>query len=260
MAGTCGNHGFLTAAGRATATGAFIWAAFMVCMPTAHASDDPAFNWSVTPYLWASQTQADLSFRDEALGGDTISFRDLLDQLDSAFMIHVETGRNRWSVFTDLTYLETSDSDQRPIFRVDTDAETTVADVGLTYWPGGVGAGVGVFGGLRYSGFDNRYRFYRNDAQVGEARDDDDYYDALLGLRYRFDLAERWEMLAHADYSFGQSEGTWLVRAQLARTVGKRALNRIVFGYQYKRADFVFGDLRTRYTYHGPNIGFNFRF
>ena len=40
--------------------------------------------WSITPYLWATDTTVDLSFRDQSLGGGEITFDDLLDQLDSA--------------------------------------------------------------------------------------------------------------------------------------------------------------------------------
>ena len=44
------------------------------------------------------------------------------------------------------------------------------------------------------------------------------------------------------------------------RTVGKHESNRILFGYQYKVAEFKSGDLRSDFSYHGPIAGFNFRF
>ena len=65
--------------------------ACLLCLVTATSAADGTepFGWSVTPYLWASQTKLDLSLQDQALGGDTISFSDLLDQLDTAFMVNV---------------------------------------------------------------------------------------------------------------------------------------------------------------------------
>ena len=30
--------------------------------------------WSITPYLWASNTKVDLTFRDSGIGGDKITF------------------------------------------------------------------------------------------------------------------------------------------------------------------------------------------
>jgi hypothetical protein len=224
------------------------------------AQESNDFQWSIAPYLWASQTKVDLSLRGEAIGGDTISFGDLLDQIDSAFMVAVEGGKGHWSGFADLTVLETSDTEQRPVFLVDTRADTTVLDAGVAWWPEGVDSNLSMIVGVRYTGFDNRYRFSRNGEPVTEVRDTDDYYDALLGLRFKFEVGERWDLHTRADVSFGDSEGTWMARAVLARTVGKREMNRILLGYQYKEADFESGNVGSDFTYHGPLAGFDFRF
>jgi hypothetical protein len=229
------------------------------CIPTCVQAAE-SLQWSITPYLWASQTKVDLEFRGDPVGGDTISFNDLLDQLDTAFMIHAEAGRGNWSAFADLTYLETSDTRDRPVLEVAVDSEVTVLDAGMAWWPGGVGSSLSVIGGMRYSGFDDRYRVNLEGNPVTTLRNTNDYYDALLGVRYRFDLGERWALMTHADYSMGDSEGTWLIRANLAWTVGKRRMNRLVLGYQFKEAEFESGDVRTDYSYHGPMAGFNFRF
>jgi hypothetical protein len=113
---------------------------------------------------------------------------------------------------------------------------------------------------MRYSGFDDRYRLSLEDNPLTTLRNTDNYYDALLGVRYHFFLGERWTLLTHADFSLGDSEGTWLIRANLAWTVGKRRMNRLLLGYQYKEAEFKSGDVRIDYSYHGPMAGFNFRF
>ena len=97
-------------------------------------------------------------------------------------MVNVETGRGRWSVFADLTYLETSDNEQRPVFRVETRSDTTLLDTGVAFWPDGVGSHLSIIAGLRYSGFDNRYRFFLQDTEVSRVRNNKDYYDALLGV------------------------------------------------------------------------------
>jgi hypothetical protein len=228
----------------------------------AHGQEMDNFGWSITPYLWATETTVDLTFRDADVGAGEISFSELLDVLDAAFMIHVEGGGGNWSAFGDLTYLKTSDSTQRAAFVVDSNSKQLFFDGAVAWWPGGVGSNFSLFGGLRHSGFDDRYTFRLiiNNAPVGERRSTKDYYDALVGLRYRFDLSERWALLTRADTSFGDSEGTLLVQANLAWTVGKRQQNRILFGYQYKTADFRDDDLGTDFSYQGPMAGFNFRF
>lgn len=232
--------------------------AFLAMPASAQQAD--SMQWSITPYIWASHTNVDLEFRGNDLGGDSISFNDLLDQIDTAAMIHIEGGRGSWSTFADLTYLETSNTDVRPLLTVDTESETTVLDAGVAYWPAGVGSAWSVIGGVRYSGFDDRYRFGFEGEELATRRNTADYYDALIGIRYRFEFSPRWSLATHADVSFGDSEGTYVLRAMFAYTVGKRQKNRLLFGYQYKQAEFRDGDLRTDFSYYGPLAGFDFRF
>lgn len=224
------------------------------------AQNEASYHWSITPYLWATDTKVDLTFRDTNIGSGDLSFNDLLDVLDAAFMIHVEGGGGRWSAFADLTYLDTSDTNLRQILTVDSESEQVFLDAAVAWWPRTSGDALSIYGGLRYSSFSDTYRFRLDDQVLGEQKSDADYADFLIGFRNRFDLSERWTLLMQADTSFGDSEGTWLARADFGYAVGKRRQNRILFGYQFKRAEFKDGDLVSDYTYQGPMAGFNFRF
>jgi hypothetical protein len=224
------------------------------------AQNSDKIEWSITPYLWASETGVDLTYRETELGGGEISFKDLVDVLDTAGMIHIEGGKGQWSMFGDLTYLKLSETNERRLLTIDTQNKQTFMDAAVAYWPGGVGSSFNFFAGLRYTGFKDRYRFSLGDSVLDERSTSANYYDALFGLRYRFDFAERWSLLTRGDCSFGDSKGICLVRANLAFTVGKSQQNRIMVGYQYKQAEYKDGDLATDFTYHGPTAGFNFRF
>ncbi len=216
--------------------------------------------WSVTPYIWASDTSLDFTLNGSPVGGADLSFGDILDALDAAFQVHAEGGKGNWSGFADFTFISTSDSSELPIVRIDTDSEQIVLDAAAAYWPGGAGSPLNLFGGVRYTGFDDRYQFSVGGTPVGETRSTQDYVDALLGIRYRFDLSDRWGLLTRGDVSFGGSEGTWQVQGLFAYMVGKRQRNHIVFGYRYTQAEFKDGNLTTDYTFSGPLAGFNFRF
>jgi len=234
---------------------------FLLPASTALAQNSGEFSWSITPYIWASDTALDLSVVDtEINAGTEIKFSDLLEVLETAFQIHVEGGKGNWSGFGDFTYIETSDTIDRPLLNIDTNSKQTFLDAAVAYWPQGVGSQLNVFGGLRYSGFDDRYTFLLGADPVVERRSSSDYYDALIGARYRFDLSERWALLTRGDVSFGDSEGTWLLQGLFAYTVGGRQQNRIMFGYQHKEAEFEDGGLVTNFTYGGLMAGFNFRF
>jgi hypothetical protein len=216
---------------------------FLGFITAASAQQNNQPTWSVTPYLWGSQTKVDLTFRDSNIADGEISFSDLLDVLD-------------------LTYLKTSDTNERDIFTIDSKSEQTFLDAAIAYWPAGFGSHLSIFGGVRYTKLDDRFAYTGNIGGLveGQLKSADDYYDALVGLRYRFDFSNRWQLLTHGDYGFGDSEGVFLLRANFAYTVGKRQQNRVLFGYQYKDAEYKDGDLTTAFINHGPMVGFDFRF
>jgi len=226
----------------------------------AQAQSGDGLMWSITPYLWGTNTKVDLTYRDRDLASQDISFGDLLDIMDAAFMVNVEAGRGQWSAFADLTYLKTSDKDKRQFTTINVSSEQVFLDAALAFWPSGLGTGFSVFGGIRYTGMDDKFRVTLGDLQPRKIRSNKDYADALLGLRYRWDLAPRWSLLLHGDGSFGSSEGTWLLRGVFGYTVGQREMNKILFGYQYKAAEFEDHDLGLDFTYYGPVAGFSFRF
>ena len=228
---------------------------------SASAQENDKIAWSVTPYVWASDTSLDLTVEDADINaGVKIPFSDLLDILDTAFQIHVEGGRGKWSGFVDFTFLETSDTIDRPLLTIGTSSKQIFLDGAVAYWPQGVGSQLNFYGGVRYTGADNRYEFSLGVDPLVERRSNTDYFDALVGVRYRFDFSERWGLLTRADLSFGDSDGTALVQGLFAYTVGKKQQNRILFGYQYKQAEFEDDGLNQKFKYDGPMAGFNFRF
>ena len=56
-------------------------------------------------------------------------FSDLLDVLDTAIQIHAEAGKGSWGGFGDLTYIETSDTTNRPLLSIDTINSVAVIDL-----------------------------------------------------------------------------------------------------------------------------------
>ena len=231
-----------------------------VLINPAIAEDGSDIQWSVTPYAWFPDTTVDLAFQDTNIGSGKIRFSDVLDVVDIGFMLQVEGGRGSWSGFTDLTYVSTSDTTERALLTVDADNEQILVDAAVAYWPKGVGSPLSLFGGIRYSGLDSRYRISLDDTELGTQRSGENYTDVLLGVRYRFDLADRWSLLARADYSAGDSEGSFLLRANLAYAVGQRQQNRFIFGYQHRQAEYRDGDLTLDMRLSGFVAGYSFRF
>jgi len=228
---------------------------------SAGAQSQNSLQWALTPYLWLPTTKVDLTLGDTSVGGE-IDFRDVIDSIDAAFMGTAEVGMGNWSGFVDLTYIDASDVSERTLVTVRAENTIHFIDAGVAWWPGGIDGPLNVFGGIRYTGFDDRYRFTgnANGNTLLDSQSNADYVDALIGLRYRFDLSDRWSIRTRADASFGDSEGTWLARASLAYAVGQRQQNLVLVGYQFKGAEYVDDGLVQDFLFDGLTAGFAFLF
>jgi hypothetical protein len=219
--------------------------------------------WSVTPYIWASDTKYDLKVGDTPIGGE-VTFDDLLDTTDSSFQFVSEAGREggNWSAFVDLTYLKTSDDYRGQILFVDSKSEQWFLDAAVAWWPRGEQGGLSLYGGLRYTDLDDRLNFFLSeDRQLLRALTNDRYFfDGLVGVRQFFTLAERWTLLAQADYSTGDSDGIYQLQALIRYGMGKQKQYGLMLGYRYKEAEFEHDSIKEKFDYKGPLIGFNFRF
>ena len=220
-----------------------------------------SLQWAITPYVWLPTTRLDITLDETSIGGQ-VGFKDVIDSIDAAFMGSVEAGKGQWSAFLDITHIDASDVTERPLLTIDAKNQVQFIDAAVSWWPGGIDAPLAVFGGVRYTGFDDRFVITGNVGgnELVNTRSTSDYYDALLGIRYRIDLAERWSILTRGDASFGDSEGTWIIRASLAYAVGQQRQNQVLLGYQFKQAEFDDGDVQTEFQFDGLTAGFSFRF
>lgn len=220
-------------------------------------------NWSITPYIWATETQYDLKLDGSPVDDDTISFNDLMDTTDASFQVVTEAGLKdgNWSTFVDLTYLKTSDTDKGQLLRVDADSEQWFIDAAVAWWPQGESGGLSLFAGGRYTDLDDEldFKLSQSGQRLGKIRNDRDFLDALLGVRKHFQLAESWSLFTRADYSFGDSEGIYQLQAVFRYAMGKQQQYGLMFGYRYKEAEFDQNKLKEEYTYKGPLLAFNFR-
>lgn len=66
---------------------------FLSGPPVAAASE--GFTWSISPYIWATETKVDLKARGVPIGGGSISFGDLMDATDASFQGVAEGRRVR---------------------------------------------------------------------------------------------------------------------------------------------------------------------
>jgi len=112
--------------------------------------------------------------------------------------------------------------------------------------------------GVHYTNLDENLDFFlsENRQPLRTVKNKRDFFDGLIGVRQIYTLAERWSLLTQADYSAGESDGTYLVQALIRYGVGKNNQHGLMLSYRYKEAEFE----DDEFEYKGPLIGFNLRF
>jgi len=240
-----------------------LWAgACLACLPALASADSDGVRWSVTPYMWASETRFDLKSDGAPIGSGKVTFDDLMDVTDASFQIASEAafGDGTWSALVDVTYIETSDRVNGRIFRLKTQSEQWFVDAAAVWRPWGEQGGFSVLAGARYTDLDDRYKLSipQSGRPVGTLDTSRDFLDALVGVRQIFSLADRWSLAARADYSDGDSKGIFQLQAIVRYGLGMERQCGLMFGYRYKQAKFEHDGLEEKFKYQGPLIGFNF--
>jgi hypothetical protein len=241
---------------------------------TAVTSPAPAadWEWTIAPYLWASDISLDVSANDQSLGGE-LGFGDLLDKLDFAFLGHVEGRRGRGGFFFDLIYMDLGDT-QTTVARpplpggteVKSDVKQTMFEVGGFFRPSGGSHGLDLLYGVRVTDFDLDLTITLPGPQglSGSASSSQSFTDGFAGLRYQAPLGERWSYVLRGDLGAGDSELAWNTSALLGYQVGKRRQNLILFGYRHMEVELKDSSdnltIRTDVGMSGPIAGFAFRF
>jgi hypothetical protein len=244
----------------------------------AEAQNEDAWEWTIAPYLWASDVGLDLTVNNEtSIGGDA-AFKDLLDKVDSVFMGHFEGRKGRWGMYFDMIYLDLSDSKTMSVGPGGPILGDFVADAGMTmklYDAGGIfrlseaaaPTQFDLLAGIRYIDVDvDTFLSLPGPAMnTVEIATGPSETDLMLGARVIGKFADRWHWALRGDFSFGGTEGTYNGLASMGYTFGESRLFTLTAGYRYASIDIDGKTQRgnpasTNIKMSGPILGFVFNF
>jgi hypothetical protein len=226
-------------------TGMVFLAVIFASIFMAHAqaqSDAPANQWtfSITPYLWLPNVNGTLKYSVPPGAGGSPAVEtgpnNYLENLQAIIMISGEARRDKWSVFTDLIYLDFSD-EKSSVKSVDfggnlvsssANVATTSSLRGMA-WTLGAGYAVqtgqaimlDVFGGLRYFGLEASTDWQLEGVitgpgggqtfpRTGGISERADLWDGIVGVRGRILLGSSdWSIPYYLDVGAGSSNWTW---------------------------------------------------
>jgi hypothetical protein len=238
---------------------------------TAAAGGPDQWEYEATIYLWAAGMDATTQ-----TGGDIdISFNDILDDLDMAFMGSFGGRKNKWSLAADTIYLDISQNDGGsetiPVLgttrKVDMDIEMKAS---ITTFAGGynlVGnerTTLDLMGGARYAWVDVDVKLDRNrdgellqTSRQVKVSDSEGVWDGIVGARGQFNINDYWYISYYADVGTGQSDLTWQTLAGIGY---KFKWGDVLLAYRYLDYDFDSDFLLKELTVSGPALGARFHF
>jgi len=224
------------------------------------AANAGAADWSLTPYMWATDISETLLLDGNEVGGDDTEFADLVDVLDTSLQLHLEGVGERWGVFGDVTYIELTDSAEGELGfgRLDVEIEEMLVEAGLIWRGAGGPEGLELLLGFRYLDVDEAYRL-----EIGALPDpyqrrlNESYLDVLVGARYNALLSPRWMVSLRGDVSAGGTDLTWTAQGLLGWRFGAKRNSAILAGYRYRELEYgKAGVLDVEKTLSGFVLGF----
>ena len=253
-------------------------AVFSCLTGIAEAQDRDSWEWTIAPYLWASDVGLDLTVNDDTTIGGDAAFKDLLDKVDSVFMGHFEGRKGRWGLYLDTIYLDLSDSNTVAVGPGGPILGDLTVDAGMTmrlYDAGGIfrlseaeaDTQFDLLAGVRYIDLDIAADLTLPGPAMTPVniRTGPSETDLMLGARIIRKFADRWHWALRGDTSFGGTEGTYNGLATMGYTFGQSRLFTLTAGYRYTAIDMDGSTQRGNPTQadiklSGPILGLVFNF
>ncbi len=210
----------------------------------------------ISLYLWGAGLSGNVG---NAAGASpvNVSFDDILDNMEAAFMGNYRAKGNKWAFGLDYIYLNLAPTSDTPPATVDLKQSILELTGGYELAPG-----LEVLAGIRY--VDISMNATLNILSTPPSiSGEDDWIDPIVGLDYRTALSEKWRFYGRGDiggFKVG-SDVTW----QLAAFFGYMPSKKWNLFVGYRHLDFDYkSDNENRFFYDmsvsGPLIGFGYIF
>jgi len=229
----------------------------VLALPASTARAGDSWQWSLTPYIWATDISEDLRVAGAIVGGEDTEFKDLVDKIDTSLQLHFEGTRGRWGMFADVSYIDLSDSasGEYGFTRLDVAIEETLVEGGAIWRPDGDGSRFELLFGARFLAANEDYSLRIGDLNPITTGLDESYLDALVAARYHIPLSERWVISLRGDVSTGGTDVIWTTQGMVGWRFGSRLGSAVLGGYRYRALEYTKGDdIGVEKTISGPFV------
>jgi hypothetical protein len=207
------------------------------------------WQWSATPYVWATDLGIDVTVVDRTLVDAEISFDDLAETLDSDVLVRVEGMRRQHGMAFDLFSVELADSRAADLpgehgadLALDLGVGLTIFDATGVYDRGADGQGFSLVYGARVIEQRNDIDLVidRGGMSIGTRSFDttDTLVDGLVGFRYARELPHDFRYQLAVDVSTGDTDYTWSAGPTIGYAFGDRDRYEVTAGYRHMVVDY----------------------
>jgi hypothetical protein len=246
-------------------------AAATAAMAAGNASAEE-WQWTVTPYIWATDLGIDVTVADRGLVDAEIPFEELVDTLDSATLVRVEGVRGEHGMAFDLFNVKlvgyesvALPGERDAALTLDTSVRLSILDATGVYDTGADREGFSLVYGTRV--IEQRNRF---DAALvadglttgtGSYETTDTLVDGLIGFRYVRELPNNFSYQLAADVSTGDTEYTWSAGPTVSYAFGAGERYEVTAGYRHMVVDFDTAEhVDADMSMSGLSVGFRVEF
>jgi len=243
----------------------FILVIAVICLTLTFAATAGAsepWRWSVTPYIWATDLSEDLTFRGEGIGGNDLTFKDLVDITEGSFTVHVQGMHGELGFYLDASISDLKDQDVGDLVLTEARIKEQLYSGGMIFRPGGDDGSFDLLLGVRYFEADEQYTFTVGNLPPRERGIKDSYTDLMVGVRYKWLLGDRWALGVIGDASSGGTKKIWTAEGLLGWRFGARRQSAVIVGYRHRVLEYVKADDRidVERTMSGPTLAVQFGF
>jgi hypothetical protein len=158
--------------------------------PSDEQTNKTSWEFDIAPYIWFSSLKGDISFRDQSLPVNA-NFKDILNRLKFGAMIHAEAHREKWTIISDLLYIN-----MREEGSIEGVEQQVAVEINQTVWELGAGYKIvniedflsvdGLFG-VRYFGLGPQIEVNQQNVLDNNL----DFLDPYFGVRMST-VNEKW--------------------------------------------------------------------
>jgi hypothetical protein len=228
------------------------------------AASDDGWAFRASPYIWGSGLKGDVASLPPAgpINVD-LSFSDVLDDLDLAFMGAFEGRKGRLGFAAEALYIGLSADGQTPgpLF--------SGAKYEQDLWIGSIAGTyalvqeenffIDAIAGLSFWDLDNKLAFSEGLAPAVSVSEHQTWQDPILGLKGRVLLNEKWFLAGQGLIGVaGDSDSYWDLYGGIGYNLGETFA--VVAGYRHKEVDYRDNGFIWDIEMSGPLLGLSIKF